>query len=234
MIIHCIWEHNGTDTLLYAADFAGAYTRGASLDEALQKMPDEIRSYCRWLGTDVSEPLECTITQEVSSSLLIRDADSDVLFDEERLPLSPNEYHFLKAAVLRSAHDFLTLYHSIPDVNQSCLPARKTFYGSLPCTAKEMYDHTKSVNSYYFGEIGIPADNEGNIFECRQRGFEQLEKEPDFLSNLLHNGSYNELWTLRKLLRRFLWHDRIHAKAMRRMALRTFPEAAIPNPFCFE
>ena len=31
-----------------------------------------------------------------------------------------------------------------------------------------------------------------------------------------------ETWTLRKLLRRFIWHDRIHARAMVRMMKRTF------------
>ena len=27
----------------------------------------------------------------------------------------------------------------------------------------------------------------------------------------------NELWTLKKVLRRFVWHDRIHGKAMTRI-----------------
>jgi len=27
----------------------------------------------------------------------------------------------------------------------------------------------------------------------------------------------NELWTLKKVLRRFIWHDRIHGKAMTRI-----------------
>lgn len=26
-----------------------------------------------------------------------------------------------------------------------------------------MYEHTRNVNDYYFGEIGISADNEGSI-----------------------------------------------------------------------
>ena len=34
MIINCVWEHNGSDTLLYAVDFVGAYTRGESLGRA--------------------------------------------------------------------------------------------------------------------------------------------------------------------------------------------------------
>ena len=85
-----------------------------------------------------------------------------------------------------------------------------------------MYEHTKNVNAYYFGEIGVEADNEGDIVSCRRRGFELLEKQPDFLNNPVFEGSWEENWTLRKLLRRFIWHDRLHARAMERMKKRTF------------
>lgn len=97
-----------------------------------------------------------------------------------------------------------------------------------------MYEHTKNVNGYYFGEIGVSADNEGNILECRERGFASLEKRPDFLNNTVYLGSYDEEWSLRKVLRRFIWHDRIHARAMYRMAIKTFGDNAVPNVFIFE
>lgn len=44
------------------------------------------------------------------------------------------------------------------------LPARKTFYGAVPRTAEEMYVHTKNVNAYYFGEIGVEAGNDGIFY----------------------------------------------------------------------
>ena len=76
------------------------------------------------------------------------------------------------------------------------MPNRQTFYGQVLRTVFEMYEHTKNVNEYYFGEIGVE-------------------------------------WSLRKLLRRFIWHDRIHAKAMYRMAIKTFGVDAVPNIFQF-
>ena len=50
MKIRCVWEHNGDDSILYADKFIGAFTRGASIDEAIQKMPSEIKSYLKWKG----------------------------------------------------------------------------------------------------------------------------------------------------------------------------------------
>ena len=228
-----IWEHNGDDTLLYSGECIGAFTRGANLDEAIEKIPDEINSYLNWRKEPTLENITIEIIQEKNSNLQIKDADSDVIFDTETSPLSIEAYLQLKEMVLQSALDFYKLYLSIPDKNVSCLPKRNTFYGAVPRTAQEMYEHTKNVNVYYFGEIGIDSDNEGTIYECRKRGFELLEKTEGFLDNPVFEGSYGEMWSLRKMLRRFLWHDRIHAKAMYRMAVKTFGSDCVENVFGF-
>lgn len=139
----------------------------------------------------------------------------------------------LKALALKSAKDFLTLYDSIPDKRATATPARTTFYGNLPRSADEMYEHTKNVNEYYFSEINVDADNTGNIYDCRKRAFDRLEAKADYLSNVVIQGSYGEDWSLRKVMRRFIWHDRIHAKAMYRMAVKVFGAENVKNPFYF-
>ena len=83
----------------------------------------------------------------------------------------------LKDLVLKSASDFFALYRSIPDKDRSNRPKRKTFYGQVPRSAKEMYTHTKNVNAYYFGELDVAGDNEGDIYDCRYRGFKLLEQK---------------------------------------------------------
>lgn len=231
--MRCVWEHNGNDTLLYSVDYTGAYARGESLDAAVQKMKTEMESWLLWRNESGGADPDIEIVQEKNSDLQIADADSDVLFDAEKLPLSQEEYAELKELALKSARDFHALYSSVPDKNKSCMGQRKTFYGDVPRTAQEMYEHTKNVNAYYFGEIGIDADNEGNIYECRKRGFELLEQTEGFLNNRIVEGSYDELWSVRKMLRRFLWHDRIHAKAMYRMAVKTFGRESVENTFRF-
>ena len=234
MNIRCVWEHNGDDTLLYALDLPGAYTRGACLAEAMRKMPSEVRSYLSWAGRSIPDHIETVVVQDAPCTLAVSDADSDVIFDLERSPLGIDEYIERKALSLRSAKCFQELYDSIPTKDVCRDPVRQTFYGQVPRTAEEMYRHTRSVNAYYFAEIGVDADNEGTIFECRARGFAALERIPDFLKLEPSEGSYGEWWSLRKLFRRFLWHDRIHAKAMYRMAKRNSVVDDIADPFRFE
>lgn len=199
MDVRCVWEHNGDDSLIYAIDPAGAYARGESREVALGKMGHEVASFLKWKNVAVPETIRVEIVEEKSSELDIADADSDVIFEDETLPLTAGEYGALRQCVLKSAEDFLELYLSIPDADTICSPARATFYGKAPQTAREVYEHTKNVNSYYFGEIGIEADNEGTIYECRRRGFEALEKTDGFLMNPAVEGSYGEMWSLRKV-----------------------------------
>ena len=43
-----VWEHNGNDTLLYSVDCVGAYTRGETLDIAINKIETELKTYSSW------------------------------------------------------------------------------------------------------------------------------------------------------------------------------------------
>ncbi|MBQ9125945.1 MAG: hypothetical protein IJY13_04740, partial [Clostridia bacterium] len=61
MKVNCVWEHNGNDTLLYAIDYIGAFTRGETLEVAIKKMPHEINSYLKWLGKDAVDSIEIVI-----------------------------------------------------------------------------------------------------------------------------------------------------------------------------
>lgn len=232
--INAVDEFNPGGHLIYSDNYIGAYVRGKTREEALEKFPEEIARYCRWLGL-CADGMEFTVSviQEKQSDLQICDADSDAIFRSEQLPLQMDEYETLRTLALKSAKDFEAQYQSIPNKNIPLVAARKTFYGEIPTSAEKMYLHTKNVNNYYFSEIGVPADNEPDIYTCRLRGFKTLEQQPDFLKNCVFDGSYGEQWSLRKVCRRFIWHDRIHAKAMFRAAAKHFKDADLANPFFF-
>ena len=176
--IHVAAEHNEKGVLLYAVNFPGAFTRGVSQEEAMAKWDREIASYLRWRDGAAPAALRCVprIVQDRESALHVEDADSDILFDSEAQPMDRSAYQDLKALALRSAADFLDLYQSLPDKDRSPLPVRSSFYGPVPRTGREMYRHTKNVNSYYFGEIGVAASNEPDILRCREAGFAALER----------------------------------------------------------
>ena len=215
MCVFCAFERVGIG-IVTLSNYPGAYTRGENPIIAKSKLKDEVTDYCNWLGIALPADFTFETVQEKTSDLDIKDADSDVIFDTERLPFSEKEYFLQKEIVLKSAEDFLKTYNSVKDKNASSLPLRKTFYGFVPRTADEMYIHTKNVNSYYFGEIGIHADNGGDIVSCHMHGFEEIERRGLICDGSVYSGQFGEEWSLRKVMRRFIWHDRIHKKAMLR------------------
>lgn len=229
-----IIEFNEEGYLIYSETFAGAYTRGASLEEAMSKLSDEIKKYCKWSCNEIDDDIENLIIQENHSNLKICDADSEVIFDLEKMPLTSYGYNVLKNLVIKSAKDFQTLYESIPDKDMTCLQERESFYGPIPRTAREMYRHTNGVTDYYAGEIGVVIENGDNIVENRIQIFKAIESQDSYLQNKVFNGNYGEQWSLKKVMRRFIWHDRIHAKAMYRMAKKLWKQDIIANPFFFE
>ena len=110
MTVDCVWEHNGNDTLLYAANYIGAYTRGENLDVAIKKMPNEIKSYLMWRGENDIENIEIAIVGEKESELDIKDADSDFLFEGEIKTLTMQEYTMLKKLSIKICQ---RLYYAI-------------------------------------------------------------------------------------------------------------------------
>ncbi|NLJ40756.1 MAG: hypothetical protein GX352_03990, partial [Clostridiales bacterium] len=137
-LIKAVVEYNDSGFLVYADNYCGAYTRGRIKAEALGKLKGEIQRYLLWVTGNKfpeNEPIEISVIQEKFSDLQICDADSDIIFGTEKLPLGQNEYTKLKALVIKSARDFQELYCSIPDKNRTTLKERQTFYGSVPRTA---------------------------------------------------------------------------------------------------
>ena len=93
----------------------------------------------------------------------------------------------------------------------------------------ETLDSYRYINKYKQGMKDL-ANRLNNV---RSDLKSELEITPDFLNGRLQEGSYGEMWSVRKMLRRFIWHDRIHAKAMWRMATKTFNGGEVENIFRF-
>jgi len=226
-------EYSDSGCLLWSLDFPGAFSRGRNREEAVAKLPADVEAFCRWAGWSVPEGEVLIVEEKYQPGMKIEDADSDMLFEYERQPLTQKEYETLRALVLKSAHDFDQLYASVPDPDTSLGEARETFYGDYPNTARKMYVHTNSVTAYYVGEVGTEVDNLPSFYENRINGLAVLESAPDFLDLPVIEGSYGEAWSVRKVLRRFLWHDRIHARAMYRRAKTIFGNE-VADPFRFD
>ena len=232
MAIQAIIEYNDKGFLVYADGFPGTFTRGREKSEAIQKLPREVEIYCRWAGRLCPNESTVNVIEEEYKDIAIEDADTEVLFESEKSPMSDEDYRELKSLVFKSAEDVLAVYNSIPDRNRPLMPPREAFHGAVDVTAREMLAHINGVTQYYITQIGVSHKNLPDLQINREAAFAALEKPAGFLDSNPVTGSFGEVWSLRKVLRRFIWHDRIHIKAMYRRANLIW-EGKIKDPFSF-
>jgi len=213
------YETNGKGYLGWVEDCPGAFLRGAGIGEARAKLGRELGDYADWLG--LPEPLagaaEAPLETVVSSALTIEDADSDLTLGSELVDYGDADFE-----------RFMTLLHRSAEMVAACLESarnrdivdphhdRMTFYGHAYATIDQQFEHIVKVQNYYLGMVGEEVSLAGGIVATREAMVDRLASRRKAEGNALHVYE-GESWTIRKIIRRTIWHDRIHARAMKRM-----------------
>jgi hypothetical protein len=217
--INIALETNGKGFMGFLADLPGAFVRGKDEEEALSKVRQEARSYLDWLGIPRAVPARWQVVQRHHCQLMVEDADGEILLDADRGALPEEEFLILAELVRRSARTFKSLCDS-GALKHWVDPsrARKTFYGECPKTIQEVFDHVNATQHYYFSRTGLlPSRGEKDFLATRELYTNGIERLFRSQGNSRVYDIDSEPWTLKKILRRFVWHDRIHGKAITRI-----------------
>lgn len=218
-VISIGFETNGKGYIGFIAELPGAFIRGGTEEEALSKADQEVKSYLKWLGIEQKWNYNTIVVQRHQSSLMVEDADNEILLNTDKETTSEEEFKNLTDLVRYSGETFLKIYNDAKFkdwVDEARI--RKTFHGENPKTIQEIFDHVKVCQYYYLSRTKSQFENKEEDF-LKIRSFCLRKIEELYLKN---NNSLvfevdNELWTLKKILRRFIWHDRIHGKAIMRI-----------------
>jgi hypothetical protein len=211
-------ETNGKGFIGFLVELPGAFVRGRTEAEALSKVPKEARSYLEWLGVPMASKIEGHVVETHHCQLTVEDADGEILLKADTGPLSQDEFARLVAIGRRSGQTFGSLYDSceLKDWADSSR-ARKTFYGDAPKTIREIVGHVQGTQHYYLSRIGLSVARQGSLMDIRESGLQEIGRLFEKEENSRVYDVDQELWTLKKVLRRFIWHDRIHGKAITRI-----------------
>ena len=212
------FETNGKGYMGFIVELPGAFIRGITEQEAMTKVKKEVNLYLKWLGDEQKHDFRVQIVQTHRSSLSVEDADNEILLEADKDMMGEEEFRNLVDLVWCSGETFLKLYtHTkFKDwIDESRI--RKTFYGQNPKTIKEIFEHVKHCQYYYLSRMEITEEPKGDFMSIRKFCLAKLETLYHKNNNSLKFEAANELWMLKKVLRRFIWHDRIHGKAMTRI-----------------
>ncbi len=214
-----VYETNGKGFLGWIENLPGAYVRGKTIEEARSKYEKEICEYGQWLDMEVTDVgrIDEVI---VHSNLMIEDADSNIIFETEMEEYkNEKDFYYECELALLSAKKVDIIYRKCKNKNViDNSKVRKTFYGNVYSTIFEQYKHICDVQQYYLGQVGLETDIDLDIIKGRKNTIDELIKKYKEEGNRVFKNK-EEYWSIRKVMRRLIWHDRIHAKAIKRMEI---------------
>ncbi len=232
-----VLEYNDKGVTLWSLRYSGAFARGETVPEAVRKLPMACRRYRLWAKlppeADAAGDEEVRCVRKVKVDAAVEEGFTTALFPEEKLALDMARYTSLKTLCLASARDFEALFASIPQKDRALLKSRRTLYGKVPVTAREMLCHVIDAQCAWATLFGIDLGESQGLLADRKRLFAGLERQPTYLNGRIVTGADGEQWTLQKLLRRLLWHDALHGRALYRKAVTFWQKERIKNPFGF-
>jgi predicted RNase H-like HicB family nuclease len=217
-IVSVVFETNGKGYIGFIVELPGAFVRGKTEKEAIAKVDREVNIYLKWLCIKQNPLYKIQVVQKHQSTLEVEDADNEILLEADKKAMDEKEFRNLLNLVWFSGETFLKLYTNVEFkdwVDEERI--RKTFYGDNPKTIREIFDHVRNCQYYYLSRMRINEEIEGDFMVIRKFCLGKLESLYHENKNSLKFEIDNELWTLKKVLRRFIWHDRIHGKAMVRI-----------------
>ncbi len=232
-----VLEYNDKGVTLWSLRYPGAFARGETAAEAVRKLPAACRRYRLWaklpIEADAAGEEQVRCTRKIKVDAPVEEGFIAALFPEEKLALDMARYTSLKTLCLISSRDLEALFASIPQKDRALLKSRRTVYGKVPVTAREMLSHVIEAQRTWSTLFGVNLGESQGLLAGRKRLFAGLERQPGYLDGRLVTGPDGELWTLRKLLRRLLWHDALHGRALYRKAVTFWQKERIKNPFGF-
>lgn len=211
--------------MAWALDYPGVFTYGADRAEALLRMPRELLRYENWLNlhTDQSwvalEGMDLHIDETCEMSPPVRGSEYhevSALFLADLTAL--NQEDIQRALLIHSwqREELMAGIDTLP-------PELLTRPLEAQQTITDILKHIAEVEFEYFSYLGFeperPAET-ADYFQLLIAG-ERLVHEslPDLQANAMVIEREQERWSARKLVRRLLWHQRLHLDQIRTLVL---------------
>lgn len=229
MAVVRVWLHQGEGDergwSAWSLDHLGFATWAPTREEALARVPAKLAEYGAWLAR-YGEPWDAA--QQGPLEVVEEIAGNEVAFRDDLLPASVAEIERCERLLRYTRADLLQTVASLPDAVFDWDPPYRRFAPHAWWrTIRQILQHIALTDvGYYLPSIGwqteldLPALRAGSWLDLLQRSreetlrfLEELKADPDKVR--LEQGE--ETWSVRKVLRRLVWHERLHWKSIQRI-----------------
>jgi predicted RNase H-like HicB family nuclease/uncharacterized damage-inducible protein DinB len=198
--------------------FPGAYSQGATPQEAAQRAPQALLRYAAWLQSH-GEPVPSALAGQTSADLrpeiievhhaALTDTGYEIngFFEPDARPLDEEEIALYLRLLQYSRADLLKAAQAIPPQQWDSAP----FGGK---SVRAILTHLASAERFYLTCLHLPVALPSTSDPLEQLAVVRGELER-LMSALSSEGrrmivQHEEKWSARKTLRRALWHERYH------------------------
>lgn len=218
--------------MAHVLELPGCFVRAASPTQALEALPAAIGEAIAWLrqhgeaAPEINDPLLPEVAEEVSPIGPFDPGDAAALFQPERQPISLEEMQPIFRLMGHARDDLLRLVEDLPESVLNWQPDDGAF------SLQRLLRHIGNAEEWYISRLLPPErlppewehDDQLPILEFlsmeRRTALELLSK----LNEAERSGVFypthwaqhpGEAWTARKVMRRFLEHEREHTAQLR-------------------
>jgi len=225
-------------TQLFVQELPGCYSRSPSFDEAVAKAPLKIRGFLEWLRAhgehipDSDFEIATEVSEIVRGNWPVNLGDSQALFEADLRPLGRTEVERCIRFIKYARQDFMDLYSSAPKDAQEWKPDQST-----QRHIKRIAEHIAEVDLFYMERLKARRSGEWPLDflevsnEMTTLRLSYLsEDEMNCIMSYHRPGGWTgtsepEGWTARKVLRRCVWHERLHTSTAKKL-LRSFLDSS--------
>lgn len=208
----------------------GCYSRAPTFDEATSKVPMKIREFLDWLrkhGEQVSDDhyeVSTEVSEVITGKWPVNLGDSQALFKSDLRPLDEEEVRRCIRYVKYAREDLIQLYLNAPEDALEWKPDEST-----PRHIKRIAEHVAEVDLFYLERLGprrfkkwplnfLETSNELAIMRLSNLSDDEVNCSVSHHPPGGWTGTAEpEGWTARKVLRRFVWHERLHSATVSKL-----------------
>ncbi len=222
-------------TYAWVLDLPGCFSRGASPEEALAVLSPRIERYLDWLSG--FEPVPRTergieVVEEVRDGTCpVRRGDTRALFAWDRRAPAEEEFERDLRWMAYNRQTLLSLVEGLPPAVLDAGEDGPDIHDLRAPNVRRVLRHIGGAEYWYLTRIptqaSLPAEEPQNVFAILsvvRAAAEPVLREifrscPDQVVEVPQktwSGTFTEGWTLRKVLRRALWHEGFHIEEIRR------------------
>jgi predicted RNase H-like HicB family nuclease len=211
--------------MAHVPELAGCFAVGSTREEALESLRRAIAEYLTWLaalgetGAPSSETaeVEVEVAEEVSTagSYPRRPGEPLAFFAADQEPLSHHDVQTAMRLMEYARRDLLDFLHGVPEELLHWRP------GPDEWSIAETLLHMAHAEASYIARLEEQSERTPfpQLAAIRSWAYHRLGRltDPELSHVTSHRG---EKWSVRKVLRRFLEHDREHTAYIRNLLTR--------------